>query len=190
MDIDAADLRRQFEAAAREARDLTGELTPRQLQWRPAGKWSIAECLDHLNNAERMVPRFDKKLAEARKAGGRAGWPYRAGWVAGWYIRFVEPPVRRLRVKSPKAFRPKPETELTDAVPRFLRLQEDLARQAEEAGQLDVSRVRMGSPVVRRFKMSMAEWFAFLAAHQRRHLWQARNVRAHPDFPQAGDARR
>jgi hypothetical protein len=184
MQLDATQLRRQFQEAAREAGDLTGGLTPRQLLWRPEGKWSIAECLDHLNNAERMVPRFDRKLAEARAAGGRRGWPYRAGWIAGLYIRSIEPPVRRLRFRSPKAFRPKPEAELSDAVPRFLRLQEDLARQVEEAEGLDVSRIRMSSPVVRRFKMSMAEWFAFLAAHQRRHLWQARNVRDHPDFPE------
>ncbi|MBC8646740.1 MAG: DinB family protein [Thermoanaerobaculia bacterium] len=187
MQFDATDLRRQFEAAAREARDLTGELTPGQLQWRPAGKWSIAECLDHLNNAERILPRFDKKLAEARAAGGERRWPYRAGWIAGLYIRSVEPPVRRLRFRSPEAFRPKPEAELFDAVPRFLRLQEDLSRRVEESEGVDVSRVRMSSPVVRRFKMSMAEWFAFLAAHQRRHLWQARNVRNHPDFPKPRD---
>ncbi|MFN2387852.1 MAG: DinB family protein [Thermoanaerobaculia bacterium] len=190
MHLDATDLRRQFEAAAREARDLAGGLTLRQLQWRPAGKWSIAECFDHLNHAERILPRFDRKLAEARAAGGRRRWPYRAGWIAGMYIRSVEPPVRRLRFRSPKAFRPHSETELTDAVPRFLRLQEDLARRVEESEGVDVSGIRMGSPVVRRFKMSMAEWFAFLAAHQRRHLWQARNVRAHPDFPGARDAGR
>ena len=27
------------------------------------------------------------------------------------------------------------------------------------------------------------EWFAFLVAHERRHLWQAWNVRRHPEFP-------
>lgn len=187
MQFDANDLRRQFEAAARDARDLAVELTTGQLQWRPAGKWSIAECLDHLNNAERMLPRFDRKLAEARAAGGVRRWPYRSGWIAGLYIRSVEPPVRRLRFRSPRAFRPLPEAELSVALPRFLRLQEDLARRVEESEGVDVSRVRMSSPVVRRFKMSMAEWFAFLAAHQRRHLWQARNVRNHPEFPKPGD---
>jgi hypothetical protein len=183
MKLDTQVVKDQFAAAARETEELARGLTPAQLQWRPPEKWSIAECLDHLNHAERMLARFDRKFGEARAKGWTGAGPFRAGLLAGLYIRWVEPPVRRLRVRSPKAFRPRAEADLADVVPRFLRLQEGLIRRAEDAQGLDLARIRMSSPVVRQFKMSAAEWLAFLAAHQRRHLWQARRVREHPDFP-------
>lgn len=183
MKLQASDLSGQYVSAARETLELTRNLTTAQLHWRPPGKWSIAECLDHLNNAERMLSRFDRKFEQARAAGWTGQGPFRAGLLAGLYIRWVEPPVRRLRVKSPKAFRPRADADLSDAVPRFLKLQEELIDRAQIAEGLDLSRIRMSSPISRKFKMSAAEWFAFLAAHQRRHLWQARQVREHPDFP-------
>lgn len=185
MDLRLSDLRGQFEAAARDARDLTEGLSPTQLGWQPAEKWSIAECLDHLNSAHRILPRFDKIFAEARRRGDSGSEPYRAGLLAALYIRVAEPPVRRLRFRSPKAYRPRAKEELGDAVPRFLDLQEGLVSRLRDAEGLDLTRLRLSSPVTRRFKMSVAEWFAFLAVHQRRHLWQARRVREHPGFPAA-----
>jgi len=185
MKLRLSDLREQFEAAARDARDLTQGLSSAQLGWQPPAKWSIAECLDHLNSGHRILPRFDKMFAEARQQGHSGREPYRAGLLAGLYIRAAEPPVKRLRFKSPKAYRPRPNDELADALPRFLDLQEGLARRTRDAEGLDLNGLRLSSPVTRRFRMSVAEWFAFLAVHQRRHLWQARRVREHPDFPAA-----
>jgi DinB superfamily len=183
MKLQTGDLSGQYASAARETQELTRNLSAAQLHWKPPGKWSIVECLDHLNNAERILSRFDRKFEEARAAGWTGQGPFRAGLLAGLYIRWVEPPVRGLRVKSPRAFRPRADADLSDAVPRFLKLQDGLIDRAQKAEGLDLSRIRMSSPILRQFKMSAAEWFAFLAAHQRRHLWQARRVREHPDFP-------
>ena len=38
------------------------------------------------------------------------------------------------------------------------------------------------SPVTRLFRMPLGGYFAFLAAHDRRHLYQARQVQAAPRF--------
>ena len=50
MNPELQDYARQFEAVTQEARDLAAGLSPAQWSWRPEpGRWSIAECLDHLN---------------------------------------------------------------------------------------------------------------------------------------------
>lgn len=183
MRLDPAAAARDFQAAAQDARDLAAGLSELQFQWRPAPeKWSIGECLDHLNNAWGMLPRFDRRIAQGKEKGLSGDGPFRAGLLAAFYIRSIAPPVR-LRLPSPKLYRPKPDLRLEEVLPRFRELQEELQKRVEEARGLDLARLRLSSPVTRRFKMSLAEWFAFLAAHQRRHLWQARQVREHLRFP-------
>jgi hypothetical protein len=183
MRLDPAAAVRDFQAATQDARDLAAGLSELQLQWRPAPeKWSIGECLDHLNMAWGMLPRFDKRIAQGREKSLSGAGPFRARFLGGLYIRSIEPPVR-LRLPSPKLYRPRTDLRLEEILPRFTQLQEELHKRVEEARGLDLARLRLSSPVTRRFKMSLAEWFAFLAAHQRRHLWQARRVREHARFP-------
>jgi DinB family protein len=182
--LNPEEARRDFGKAAEDARDLSAGLRDSQFNWQPApGKWSIGECLEHLNTAYGALPRFDRRIAEGRSRGISAAGPFRAGLIGGLYIRSIEPPVKRLRLPSPKLYRPKPDQRMQEVLPRFLKLQEELARRVEDAKGLDLARLRMSSPVTRRFKMSLIEWFAFLAAHQRRHLWQARRVREDLHFP-------
>jgi hypothetical protein len=48
---------------------------------------------------------------------------------------------------------------------------------------IDWARARVVSPASRFFRLPFAAYVAFLLAHDRRHLWQAREVRNHPAFP-------
>jgi hypothetical protein len=61
--------------------------------------------------------------------------------------------------------------------------QEEYLRLARRAGRVDLARVKLESPASARVKLSLGETFALLAAHERRHLWQARQVKDHPSFP-------
>lgn len=183
MILDPAAAIRDFQAAAKDAREVSAGLTELQFHWRPGPeKWSIGECLGHLNSAWGVLPRFDRRIAQGREKGLSGAGPFRASFFGGLYIRSIQPPVR-FRLPSPLLYRPPPDTKIEEVLPRFLELQEELQKRVEDSHGLDLGRLRLSSPVTRRFKMSLIEWFAFLAAHQRRHLWQARKVREHPHFP-------
>jgi hypothetical protein len=45
-----------------------------------------------------------------------------------------------------------------------------------QASGLDLARARVSSPAARWLTMSLGSGFALMAAHERRHLWQARRV--------------
>lgn len=178
-----AEFRRQYVAAREDGHAVAGDLSPQQFRWSPApGGWSVGQCLDHLNSGWGALPRIDRAMARAREQGLTGHGPFRRGLLAGLYIRAVEPPVR-LRFPAPRRFRPGPDPPAADVLPRFAGLQEEMIARVEAAEGLDLSRIRLSSPILRSFKMSLAEWFAFLVAHERRHLWQAWNVRKHPEFP-------
>src|SRR2546423_13557519 len=76
----------QLETIKAEGQALAGGLTEAQFNWRPGeGRWSIAECLQHLNVAvSRTLPAFDRAIAEGRAQGKQAAGPLRYGWLLAW----------------------------------------------------------------------------------------------------------
>lgn len=183
LHAELSEYRRQLRDARADAEKLVEGLSDDQFNWRPApGRWSIAECLDHLNNGWRVLEKLDHKIAKAAEQGVRGEGPYSHPLLGRIYVRFVEPPPK-IRVRAPKAYVPKPDQPLAAVAPRFLELQDEIIRRVVAADGLDIGQIRMSSPISRRFRMSLGQWFAFLAAHERRHLWQAWQVRKHPNFP-------
>jgi hypothetical protein len=70
-----------------------------------------------------------------------------------------------------------------DVLPEFARIHDELARRVRESDGLDLAGIRTVSPVNRLIRLPLGAYFAFILAHDRRHLWQARAVRASPGFP-------
>lgn len=172
-----ADLERQFDAVSGSIASVVEGLSEEDLQWRSApGQWSIVECFDHLNSAWRVLPKLDRKIAEGRERGLLGSGPFRTKLLGQLYIRAVEPPVR-IRVKAPKPYRPRANPVPSEVVPKLIALQRALVDRIRASEGVDLGAIRMSSPISRRFKMTVGQWFAFLAAHERRHLWQAGRVR-------------
>ncbi len=42
---------------------------------------------------------------------------------------------------------------------------------------IDLARVKVRSPVLWLLRLSLGQWFALIAGHQKRHLWQAGQVK-------------
>lgn len=176
--------RRQFERIKEDARSLVAGLSDAQFNWRPQpGAWSIAECLAHLNVAGQMyLPVVDRRIKGAREGGLVGAGPYRHGLLGKVIVRTAEPPAR-LKFKAPKSFTPMPEHLLSVIEPAFMSLQEQFVARLRAANGLDLGRVKVVSPASRFIRLTLGQTFALLAAHERRHLWQARQVRNHPGFP-------
>jgi hypothetical protein len=62
-------------------------------------------------------------------------------------------------------------------------VQREFIRLAELAKGLDLVRVKVRSPISRFIRFSLGITLAQQAAHERRHLEQARRVRENPAFP-------
>jgi hypothetical protein len=175
---------RQFEAIKRDADDLLAGLTDAQFNWHPVpGRWSMAECLAHLNiTGQVYLPVIDRGINGARSQQMFGQGPFRHGLLGKLFIRATEPPAK-IKVKAPKLFAPLPEHLLAVVGPAFASLQEQLLRRVREANGIDLGRVRVTSPVSKLLKLSLGQCFAFIAAHERRHLWQARQVKNEHNFP-------
>jgi hypothetical protein len=179
-----AEMERQFAAAKAESRALAQGLNESQFNWRPdAHSWSIAECLLHLNIVgDRYVHALETALGEARARGLVKQSPFGYGWLGKRTLARTEPPPKG-KYKTARAFTPSSGQPITAVMPTFLHLQEQLALQLEQANGLDLARIKVPALEARRPRFNVYLAFAWIAAHQRRHLWQARQVRNHAAFP-------
>lgn len=172
------DCYQQFAGFTEEARELARGLTEAQFNWRPAsGEWSIEECLAHLiMTGQWEVKALDAAVENGRARGLTAAGPFRCGPIERLIIDLTRPPVRR-KFPAPKQFRPLHGQPVTAVLPTFGHLQSQLQLVCERADGLDLARVKVATPISRFFRMSLGGMLAQIAAHERRHLDQARRVR-------------
>lgn len=175
---------RQFDAIKAEVTDLTAGLTETQWNWRPAaGSWSIAECLDHLNIFGRdSQATMYGMIEQARTRGFFSRGPFRGTLLGTLLIWLIEPPYR-IRFKAVKSLVPGSAHRSRDVLSTFLALQGELQDLLAAANGIDLGGVKAALPT--RPRVTLGEWIAVVAAHERRHLWQARQIRSLADFPKA-----
>ena len=138
------------------------------------GRWSMAECIAHLNvTGAPYLERLDMAMAEG--PGRHARHMKMPGIVNGLFIRWLEPPYR-MKVKTFTQFEPQGNTGLDETLRTFERQQHDFLQLIDRLEQDGVPRRRITSPVQPLLRMHADSWLHFLAAHARRHLWQAEQV--------------
>jgi hypothetical protein len=169
-----------YDANEIDAREVVAALTEQQGTWRAhPGSWSVAECLDHLATGNRVYLQAMRPVAEQALAQGRVRrGPARAGLVGGWCVRSREPPVKPwLKMKAPKKIKPRQGPALAEASTQFLASQDEVRAFLRQFAGIDLTGVTFPNPFIRGVRFSLATGLHVLAAHQRRHLWQASNVR-------------
>lgn len=177
----------QLDAILIDARELAAELTPTQFNWRPDGRrWSVGQCLEHLTMTVRLYPeRVEAMIEEARRRAAEGQAAYREGWFSAWFVRNMEPPPS-LRVRTFGKVEPPASLDRDSVLAAFETSHQRLADLMRAADGVSLTHARMPSPFVSFLKFTMNQVFAMNLAHARRHLWQARQVVAHPSFPAGG----
>ena len=185
MAFDRPDLEQQLDRIIEEACTILDGLTADQVNWRPApDRWSVGECISHLNVGMRAVlPALDRAIETARANGLVGAGSGRYGWFANWMVRSQEPPVKR-RLKTVPVFQAVAALhEAARLLSEFRAARSELGERLARAEGIDWGRAKVVSPASRFFRLPFGAYVAFLLAHDRRHLWQAREVRNHPGFP-------
>ena len=184
--------RKQFEAAKRDVGALVEGLSEEEFNRRPGeGQWSIAECLDHLTVLGSLMMR---KIDEGIEKGAQNGWksdgPFKHSWLGNKFVAMVgsSEKARRRKLKAPAAYTPSSNHSIGRLHEAFTEVQDQFIERVHKANGLDLSRVKIPSPVTRLLRFSLGQWFALLAGHQERHFAQAQEVRAHMESAERREA--
>lgn len=164
---------------------LADSCTDEQFYWQPRGGegWSVAQCLDHLGTMNLVYgDAIRKGVDTARAHGSIRREPARPGYFGGKFVQSMEPPVKR-RLRAPRRSKPMLKNDRRAILDAY-RAGHDLVRGliADAAG-IDINRARFPNPFIPLLRFSIATGLLVIAAHDRRHLWQAEQVKQAPDFP-------
>lgn len=172
-----AEYLRQIHAIEQEFQEMTAGMSEAQFHWRPAeGAWSVSDCIVHLNLFGLQVTEsVEAMMQEAQAKRLFHPGPYRHGLLGNLLLRSVEPPYK-LRFKAVKRLVPTVGEPMEQVVGNFLALQQRLAALMEEANGIDLGAVRRPLPPTN-IRLTLGQWLALCLAHERRHLWQARQIR-------------
>lgn len=166
-----------LQTVEREFTPLTGE----QLRWKPtAGRsapgWSIVECLQHLNLAERYYIRnLQHKVATLGLVQTQpTDQLLESDWVGKTMLYIVDPQVK-MKLPAPGIIRPRPAADLDPAsvVAQFNELQTLLHSILDKAVYLDWNQEKVASLFGQWLKIRLGDTFRMLVAHTERHLNQA-----------------
>ncbi|QDK80389.1 DinB family protein [Spirosoma sp. KCTC 42546] len=157
-------------------------LTDAQLRWKPApDSWSILECLQHLNLAERFYIRniqhkVDKLgLLQANPA----DQVLNSDWIGKAMLYAVDPQVK-MKIPAPGMVRPRPAADLvpTEVMSQFVELQTLLRTLLDKAVYLDWNQDKVMTLFGNWLKIRLGDAFLMLVAHTERHMKQAMRVKA------------
>lgn len=163
----------EIEAIGRDARAVLDGLTSEDANRQPAaGRWSVAQNLSHITKT--AVPYLE--LIQAQLDGHRAEKPCRAGLLAHFLARSMEPPPR-IRVKTLRRLEPEETLDVDAVMAEFDAVHERLAALIRASDEDDFRRGRFASPYMSIIRVRLDQAVETLLAHARRHLWQARQVR-------------
>ena len=172
------ELLEQIDACERDAESLLAGLDDDGVNWQPApGRWSIAQCLDHLIEMNKYyLAGCDEHLQAARAANvgpfaGLAPTP-----IGRWFARSMEPPPRP-RMKSPKPVMPGPSFPRDGLLTAYTMSHTVYRGLVKGAADVDINRVVFPNPFISAVKMRLSTVLLIVPAHDRRHLYQARQVR-------------
>jgi hypothetical protein len=165
-------LRLEFEDSIGRGLDLVGSLDDETLRRRPApDAWCAADCLEHLSVTMEVYQRRirtaldESKLRPARQK-------EEMSLLGRIVLRVVEPPASR-KFHTPSGFAPGPPPERGTLLRRFDQTHRAMIRLIEETDPIDRMHVKIAAHGSEHFRLPLFDTFAILAAHDRRHLWQA-----------------
>jgi hypothetical protein len=183
---DLQELIDEFLAVEGDTERLVEPLDDEQFNWSPApGSWSIGQCIDHLNVINQKY--FDALSAAVERAQARGltrTGPIASSWIGRRFIASLEPPVR-MKTRTLKAIRPADRRHKAEVWPEFVRQHSRLRRCVAGWAQVDLNRAVFRNPLGPFGRLRAGTGLRIIAAHDRRHVWQASRVRGAPGFPRS-----
>jgi hypothetical protein len=168
-----AQIQHQLANCSQRAQHVCYGLSHEQLTKRPAlGGWSIAECIAHLTLT---TAEYLKVAERAFESAPQGKGPYKQDLVGRILAWTLEPPYR-MKAKTLPAYVPG-EANLQNALADFVESQKALIETLPRANVIALDRVKVQSSFNPRIHYNLLSFYSILAAHQRRHLWQAEQVR-------------
>ncbi|MEK7830400.1 MAG: DinB family protein, partial [Acidobacteriota bacterium] len=142
LDMSLPELINEAEAVAGDVQSTLGQLNAEQLNWKPnADSWSVAQCLDHLMNANsEMLGVFDPVINGTKQTRFVERLPVLPGLWGRMMIKMVSPQGKQ-KLKAPPTAAPSASKLDSQIVSRFVAQQQTVSQKLRAVENLNPDKV-------------------------------------------------
>ena len=169
--------RRTFATYGKMYRPVKGfeVLSVGQLQFKNGDRWSILECLEHLNlYGDFYLVEIEKQIiANSRK---NTSTKFKSGILGNYFANLMEVKEGKItKMKSPKDKNPSNKNLSITTINRFLKQQERLVSLLNQCRNIDLTKTKAAISLTNLVKLRLGDTLRFYCYHIERHVCR-RNV--------------
>ncbi|MDF2193014.1 DinB family protein [Paraflavitalea sp. CAU 1676] len=147
------------------------------LQQPAAGKWSVAQVVEHLNSYGRYyLPLIQQAL---QTQSNKPSPLFKTGWLGNYFTKSMLPKEDgRIpnKMKAPKDHRPSPHVDSLATLKTFLEQEKLLLELLHQARANNLNKIRIPISIAKFITINLGDTFRFLIAHHQRHFVQIANT--------------
>ena len=169
------ELQEQTETLLNEAISEWQMLPPGVLLQQPAaGKWSAAQCIEHLNSYGRYyLPAIENAINNSKAKGQKQAPKFNSGWLGNFFTNMMKPGEKIKKMSSPKDHTPMAELDAVKVIAEFMDQQERLLHLLDKAAEIDLNKATVAISIAKFIRLKLGDVLMFLIAHNERHILQA-----------------
>ncbi|MBK6729913.1 MAG: DinB family protein [Bacteroidetes bacterium] len=171
------ELKTVIDSVSLEVKNTFSNLSSEQLNRKPSPEsWSIGQVLDHMiviNESYHIV------VQNVRNGFYKAGWLGNRKMITDFWFNMIYKsihPDNRKKSKTQTIWEPSESDVDADIVKQFLDQQERLKKLMDDSNDLVLSNTVIHSPAAKLITYTIGDAFKIIAAHEQRHLIQAKEV--------------
>ena len=166
------DLIRRTENSTKKVRAFE-KLSNEQLQYKRGDRWSILECLEHLNlYGDFYLVEIEKQIIANQ--GKSSGTSFRSGILGNYFANLMEVKDGKMtKMKSPKDKNPSRSTLSITTISRFLKQQDQLLALLNQSRTIDLTKAKAAISLTSLIKLRLGDTLRFYTYHIERHVLQA-----------------
>ena len=149
------------------------------LNWKEhQAKWSILECLEHLNRYSLYYNAEFKKAIARTITSNNDQHQAKSTWMGRKFIAMMHPD-NTTKHKTFARMNPTEGSLKKEGIVRFLKNQQELLDILELASKVDLNKASIPVEFFKILRMNLGDALQFVIVHEQRHLKQAAAVRSH-----------
>jgi len=167
VDLTKAHLKRAKEYRAMPVDTLNWKANPK--------KWSVLECLEHLNlYGDFYLPEMQKRIKTGKKANATA--TFSSGWLGNYFAKSMLPKEKLNTMSAPGGMNPVGSSLNETHLERFIAQQERLLSILEQAQTIDLTKTKTSISLASWIKLRLGDTLRVVIYHNKRHIVQADKV--------------
>lgn len=174
-------LKTQVEKNIQTVEDKFAPLSDDALNQKPEpDRWSILECLEHLNYYDQFYLSEVREKLEKPTPRKSSSQDYRAGWLGGYSARSMKPQHGQIknRMSTFTKMDPAKQSSSLDrsVMEEFLENQRNWMDIVEKAEGADLNKNHVPTTLARWIRFKLGDMLRFVLNHAERHILQAERV--------------